>query len=236
MTKRVELRARFWELLPELQPVADELRAPLAASWLHAAQMEHASIASFGQFALQLLALGAPAELVEQAHVAALDEIEHARICFALASAYGGRRVGPGLLDAATGGFCSEWTAVVCANVEEGCVGETLSALEAQEAARGATDPAVQAALHAIAFDEEQHAQLGWSVWGWSLGAAPQVREPSEAAFEEALARTRAALPDDAVGKELEPHGRLANSTRRAVALRNIDEVLIPAMKRLLAP
>lgn len=236
MPKRLELRARFWERLPGLQPVPDELRAPLAASWLDAAQMEHASIASFGQFALQLLALGAPAELVEQAHVAALDEIEHARICFALASAYGGQRVGPGPLDAVTGGFSSEWRAVVCANVEEGCVGETLSALEATEAARRATDPAVQAALDAVAFDEEQHAQLAWAVWGWALGVAPEVREASETAFEHALAGTRAGLPNDAAGRELEPHGRLANSTRRALALRNIDEVLIPAMKRLLTP
>lgn len=236
MTTRATLRQRFWESFPELEPVPDELRAPLAARWLHAAQMEHASVASFGQFALQLLALGAPAELIENAHVAALDEIEHARICFALASAYGGARYGPGPLDAVTDGFSSDVEAVVCANVEEGCVGETLSALEAKEAARLATDPAVKAALEAIAFDEEEHAQLGWSVWGWALGVAPQVSGASEAAFERALAETRSGLPDDATGQELEPHGRLANRTRRALALRNIDEVLIPARDRLLSP
>lgn len=235
MTTRALLRDRFWERLPELQPVPDELRPRLAASWLHAAQMEHASIASFGQFALQLLALGAPADLVERAHVAALDEIEHARICFALASAYGSERYGPGALDAVTGGCSSDLQTVVCANVEEGCVGETLAALEAQGAARLATDPEVQAALEAIAFDEEQHAQLGWSMWGWALAVAPELRGASESAFERAVASTRAGLPDDAVGKELEPHGRLASSSRRALALRNIDDVLIPAKERLLA-
>jgi len=196
--------------------------------------MEHASIASFGQFALQLLSIGAPAELIERAHLAALDEIEHARICFALASAYGSERYGPGPLDAITGGFASEIEAVVCANVEEGCVGETLSALEAKEAATRAVDPTVKAALEAIAFDEDQHAQLGWSVWGWALRAAPQVHAPSEAAFQRAVDETGAGLPDDATGQELEPHGRLANHTRKALALRNIDEVLVPAKKRLL--
>jgi len=195
--------------------------------------MEHASIASFGQFALQLLALGAPAELVEQAHVAALDEIEHARICFALASAYGGERYGPGPLDATTFGVATELEAIVCANVEEGCVGETLSALEAKEAGRLATDPTVTAALEAIAFDEQAHAQLGWSVWGWVLRAAPEVREASEAAFERALAVTQAGLPNDEVGRELEVHGRLCNRTRRELALRNIADVLIPARDQL---
>lgn len=235
MTTRAELRQRFWESLPELQAVPDEVRPALSASWLHAAQMEHASIASFGQFALQLLALGAPAELVEKAHVAALDEIEHARICFALASAYASERYGPGSLDAVTDGCSSDLQTIVCANVEEGCVGETLAALEAREAARRATDPIVRAALEAIAFDEEQHAQLGWAVWGWALGVAPEVKEASESAFERAIASTRAGLPNDATGEELEPHGRLANSTRRALALRNIDEVLTPAKERLLA-
>jgi hypothetical protein len=233
VTTRAELRQRFWESLPELQAVPAELRPALAASWLHAAQLEHASIASFGQFALQLLALGAPSELVERAHVAALDEIEHARICFALASAYGSERYGPGSLDAVTGGFSSDLQTIVCANVEEGCVGETLAALEAQEAARRATDAAVRAALEAIAFDEEQHAQLGWAVWGWALGVAPELKGACETAFDRAIASTRAGLPDDASGQELEPHGRLANSTRRALALRNIEEVLTPAKERL---
>lgn len=232
---RAELRHRFWETLPTLQAVPSELREPLAAQWRHAAQMEHASIASFGQFALQLLALGAPAELVERAHVAALDEIEHARICFALASAYGGERCGPGPLDAITGGFASDLEAVVCANVEEGCVGETLAALEAREAARLAGDPTVASALEAIAFDEEQHAQLGWSVWGWALRMAPELEDASEAAFERAIAAVLGRSRIDTGDKSLEPHGRLSDGSRQELATRNIQDVLMPAKDQLLS-
>ena len=235
MTGRSELRKRFWDGLPELRAVPGELRDPLKDSWLHAAQMEHASIASFGQLALQLLSLGAPADLVEQAHVAALDEIEHARICFALASAYGGRRCGPGALDAAAESSVLELEALVCANVEEGCVGETLAALEAKEAARRAEDPVVSAALQAVAFDEERHAQLGWSVWGWALAMAPELRAPTAAVFDGAIAQTRRGMPNDLRGKELEAHGRLANSTRRELAIRHIEEVLLPAREQLLS-
>ena len=74
----------------------------LAAAWLEIAQLEHASIAAFASLSLRLLAAGAPAELVTASHRAALDEVEHARIAFELASVYGGRRVGPGRFDAAT--------------------------------------------------------------------------------------------------------------------------------------
>jgi hypothetical protein len=197
--------------------------------------MEHASIASFGQLALQLLSLGAPAELVEQAHVAALDEIEHARICFALASAYGGQRYGPGALDAAAEASALELEALVCANVEEGCVGETLAALEAAEAARRAQDPVVRAALEAIAFDEEQHAQLGWSIWGWALGVAPQLKAVTEGVFERAIDVALMAMRTDEAGKVLERHGRLSNATRRELAARHIDEVLLPTKNALLA-
>lgn len=227
------LRQQFWERLPQLRPVPDTLRRPLADRWLEAAQMEHASIASFGRFALQLLKLGAPAELVQSAHEAALDEIEHARICFALASAYAGQAYGPGGLDGISGEFPSDFRTVLCANVEEGCVGETLAALEAAEAAKRATDPAVRAALEAIALDEERHAQLAWSFWGWALRTAPELSAPSGAAFERAVTGARAAHRDELIDGELEEHGRLADGTRNALIARHIDEVIGPAKARL---
>src|SRR5262245_889099 len=62
------------------QPVDPTTRAALAAAWLRDAQMEHASIASFARFTLELLAVGAPAELVADSQRASLDEIEHARM------------------------------------------------------------------------------------------------------------------------------------------------------------
>ena len=46
----------------------------------------------------QLLALAAPASLLTAAHAALADEIEHARVAFAVASALHGRPVGPGCL------------------------------------------------------------------------------------------------------------------------------------------
>lgn len=57
-------------------------------AWTTAARAEHASVASFARFTLQLLHLGAPADLVADAQQAGLDEVRHARLCFGVAVAW----------------------------------------------------------------------------------------------------------------------------------------------------
>ena len=59
----------------------------LAEEWIENARSEHASVPAFSRLSLTLMSLGAPARLVEGAHRAALEEIEHARLAFALAGA-----------------------------------------------------------------------------------------------------------------------------------------------------
>ena len=51
---------------------------------------EHASIASFARFTLQLLALGAPSGLVSRSIAAMADEVRHARFGFGLVEALSG--------------------------------------------------------------------------------------------------------------------------------------------------
>lgn len=70
-------------------------REAIARGWARAGLLEHASIAAFARFTLQLLALGAPPALVLDARAAIGDETEHARLCFTIASAYAGRPLGP---------------------------------------------------------------------------------------------------------------------------------------------
>ncbi|MCA9546694.1 MAG: ferritin-like domain-containing protein, partial [Myxococcales bacterium] len=55
-------------------------RARLADHWTRQALAEHASVASFARFALHLMAVGAPPDLLVATHQAGLDEIEHARL------------------------------------------------------------------------------------------------------------------------------------------------------------
>ncbi|XXX76990.1 ferritin-like domain-containing protein [Sorangium sp. So ce134] len=181
-----------WRAPAELDvaPLAPEVRERAAAHYAAVAALEHASIASFARFSLQLLALGAPADLVAEAHRAALDELEHARLAYGIASRLAGRAIGPGpLLEAAAAPLGAGVAEVVEALVEEGCVGETLGAAEGRELSRLAADPALAAALARIAADEERHAALSWRALSWMLAT---FGEPARAAAERAFSRAAA--------------------------------------------
>ena len=156
-------------LAPSLAGLSPLKRAELAAHWSRLGQMEHASIAAFARFNLQLLALGAPSDLVEACNQALIDETAHAKLCFAFASAYAGTKLGPGKLDMS---HCFEETTLLSVTqlvVSEGCIGETVAALEALEDADRATDPVVKNALLCIAHDERNHAELAYLFVRWAL-------------------------------------------------------------------
>ncbi len=191
-------------------PAAD--RPLLARHWTRAGQAEHASIAAFSRFALVLMHHGAPPDLLRRTHAAALDEVRHAAQCFALASAYAGDTVGPGPLDVtdALHGDLDPARAVRTL-VIEGCIGETLAALEAAEAARRCADPVVRGVLDGIATDEARHAALSWDALRWFVSRDPALR----AAARAALATVE---PVSAHGPaHLEPAGQLSPATRSRV-------------------
>lgn len=96
------------------------------------------------------------------------DEVDHARRCFALASAYAGRTLGPGPLPA-LGPRERELPLLAVETFLEGCVGETIAALVAERALGGATDEAVRATLRVIVEDESRHAALAWRTIAWAL-------------------------------------------------------------------
>jgi hypothetical protein len=196
----------------------------LAAAWAADALAEHASVASFARFSLGLLAVGAPAELVEGAHRAALDELRHAELCFALASRYAGEVLGPGPFPTGRVEPPRTLAALASATVREGCVGETVSAIVAAEQLARATDPEVRRALAVITADEARHAELAWRTVAWALevGGA-EVRAACEQAFAEALAQAPS-VPEGAVG--LEAHGRLDTATLQAVARSAMRDVV----------
>ncbi|PCC75319.1 hypothetical protein SAMN02745121_03958 [Nannocystis exedens] len=208
-------------------------RAELAALWTADALAEHASVASFARFTLQLLAHGAPPGLVQEACAAQLDEVAHARLIFALAGDYAGAPVGPGPLatDDALGGP-GDLAAVVAAVVREGCVGETLAAAELDLAARTCEDPALAATLRRIAADEQRHAALAWRTVQWALArGGPALRR----VVVEALAVRIAAPPPDRLDPALmRRHGRLPAAERVALAAQCMRSVVIPCARALL--
>jgi hypothetical protein len=164
---------------PSTEHLTASERAELAAHWSRLGQMEHASIAAFARFQLQLLALGAPAELIEACTRALADETAHTRLCFELASAYAERDIGAGPLDVAHSLDAVSLLDVLDLVLLEGCFGETSAALEAIEAAERAVDPVIVAAYDQIAADEQRHAELAFKFVQWALargGSAARQR------------------------------------------------------------
>ncbi|HTL92218.1 MAG TPA: ferritin-like domain-containing protein [Steroidobacteraceae bacterium] len=172
-------RSAAWRGSERLKPCVEHLtdseRASLAAHWTKLGQLEHASIAAFARFQLQLLALGAPPDLVEGCTRALADETAHTKLCFELASAYAGRAVGPGPLDIEGSLTPTSLGDVVDLVIAEGCFGETGAALEALEAADGASDPVIVAAYAQIAADEQRHAELAFRFVRWAIQQDAQV-------------------------------------------------------------
>ena len=107
----------------------------IGRQWLKLAEAEHASIASFARFTLQLMALGSPSELLLASKKAGIDEINHAKHAYTFASAFLGSNYGPGPLDVkgALDDVSIEYT--VRSLIQEGCIVETISSIEAHIAA-----------------------------------------------------------------------------------------------------
>ncbi|MES1173668.1 MAG: ferritin-like domain-containing protein [Myxococcales bacterium] len=224
-------------LLPRLAEPDAALGAHLAAEWTRIALMEHASIAAFARFSLQLLSLGAPPDLVERTTSAMADETKHAKACFAVASEYAGAPVGPGRLAVESSLDEMSLEQIVLNTIREGCVGETVAAIEAREAAEYAGDPALRALLLEISEDETRHAELAFCFVKWAL-------TQGGVGLERAVRREFAALSAEAPSSsELDPlqtaslaHGIVSEPLRRAIRARAIREVILPCSSALRAP
>ncbi len=231
-------RSSSWlgDAAPALGGLDPAIRAELAVAWTHVARMEHASIAAFARFSLQLLSLGAPVDLVERTNRAMADETKHARMAFSLASAYRGAPIGPGPL-AIEGSLEADIDvrAIIELVIREGCVGETVAALEAAEAAERATDPVVRGVLSTIAEDESDHAELAYMTLRWALDAhGDAVRHVLAAeigALEAELAHTTEPAP--ALDGPLIAHGVVTAAERAGLRGEAIRRAILPCLRAL---
>jgi hypothetical protein len=189
----------------------------MAAWWSQVAALEHASVASFARHMLELMSLGAPADLLMDVARAQQDEIEHARLAYALAGVDGPCGPGPLLAPPPRVGR----GAILTALIEEGCVGETVAAAEARLMAERVADPRVQGTLLRIAEDEARHAALAWRTLVWLLRDEADLRV-ARAAFSRALAGTD-------VAEEVAGVGPLSARELASLRRRVLDSVIGPA-------
>jgi hypothetical protein len=152
----------------------------VAATWRQNGRTEHASVAAFAALSQQLMAVGAPPELVEAAHRDALDEMRHSDLCFALARGIDGQDDGPGALDA------QPWlrlpaprawrlTRLAVDALIDGALLEGVSARIVAALIPRAESDAVRELLQIIARDEARHAAHGWELLAWCLQEGGQT-------------------------------------------------------------
>ncbi|MFO0551029.1 MAG: ferritin-like domain-containing protein [Polyangiaceae bacterium] len=214
------------------QPV----REMLSQSYVEIAAAEHASIASFARFTLELVALGAPDELLALTQRAALDEIEHAAIMSYFAGAAVGRRLARGRVRAPSLNDVIDVYGVARATFRDGCVNETIGALSLARAAERAASPAMAEILRRVAEDEARHAELAWRTIAW-LASADQ--EAVRAALEHELGRLSATVVGagqvSALAGECQRWGIYSPDDVAVLSVETIREVIEPCARALLA-
>lgn len=232
----------------------DPLDRELAVAWAQDGLVEHASVAAFARVVRELLSIGAPAELIRATQQAIADELEHARLCFDLASRHAGAVLGPGSLPllakptifgTVSDSRAGDPVAIALAMLEEGCINESVAAAEAAVAALQCREPGAKSVLERIAADETRHAALAWRTLRWLLDSHAEVAPALQIRFGQLA--THAAPPmrpndsssagpgsEPSVGRtELRHQGRLSSHDRAAIQLRVFAEMIAPLVARL---
>ena len=146
----------------------------IGLEWLTQAEAEHASIASFSRHTLQLMSIGAPSELITRSQQASIDEIEHAKLCYGFASEFMRTNIYPGPLDTAGSLGNMDMEEIIESVVRDGCIQETMSAIEGHFRAHYATEEVIKISLTKLAADEAKHSQLAWDTIKWVIEQHPK--------------------------------------------------------------
>jgi hypothetical protein len=205
--------------------------AAVARAWLGDARLEHASVAAFARLALELLALGAPPELVGRCLAAAAEELEHARDAFTLARAHGGRAIGPGefpeAIETPRGGSpAASRTRIAVEALVDGCIGEATAAEALAEAADACSDPRLAAMLRRTAREEASHAALSWDILAWAAsGHRRAVEQEVTRALDALVLAHRASMKMNPASATSAGIGRLPAAREHEIASRVVADV-----------
>jgi len=211
----------------------------LANYWNRAALDEHASVASFARFTQQLMAAGAPPELLFETQNAAADEVRHAKSCFGMANAFGSAVEGwqaeaPGPFPFPQEQVTGDFAQLAVAAMEEGCIGESLAVAVLKAAAAETEQEQMRQMLLATANDESRHASLACHTVQWAMAqGGAHAQQAVAQAFPQALALH---LTHDDV---IEPNfvsgfGSLSAKAAHQVKLEAVHSIVQPTMAKIL--
>ena len=191
---------------PDCSGLNEPTRRALEALWLHDAKKEHASIPAFSRIGWHLTAVAAPPELLRDVCLATIQEIEHAKKCFALAAGFGGSAHTvmpmPEMLDESFRIVGNPYVHLAVESLSDGCMLEGFNADTAQHSAEICRDPASLKLIRQIAREERSHAELSWRILQFCHQQSPQ--EVADAVLVEMEKLAVAARPT-ATSSELLP-------------------------------
>ena len=210
--------------------------------WRSVTQLEHSSVASFARFTLQMMSVGAPAELLAEIQLAAADEVKHAQSAAVILSALSGVALSPGALSLDDLSLETSRVALIESLILEACVGETLGVAEITEALKRCDREFVRSHLAQVLKDETRHAGLAWGSLRWLIESAPRDEQAhlirvTQETFRRAanhLGLTARVVqlrvtPDIA----LNSWGVLSPSQTQAIRIRAYRTVVLPCLREL---
>ncbi len=217
------------------ETVSGSKRRVAGQQWKEAALHEHASVASFAKFTMDLLALGAPARLVTAATEAQADEVIHAQLCFAVAAELLGEDCGPGPvpLDGLDAGDPTAETMMI-ETIRDACVNESIAAAEAAYLSAHADHEGLRSVLSTIADDESRHAAMGWQTVQWIVREHPELKSSALNVFSQVRNRQEGRTCDKTENDEwMIGLGCMPRHMRREVEIRVWDQVIEPCIRVL---
>jgi len=199
--------------------------------YLQCALFEHASIASFHQFGLELMRFAAPRDLLLATQEAILDEIRHAQLAFGLASSLLEKNVAPTSLSMQIEGSES-LQEFALKTLKEGAVGESIAVVLAATQRCYAKEAAICDFLDQVIIDESKHAELAWETLRWCL------KQDSSLA-EVLLDATKIEMVEDFLAHDmasLHVLGILSREEHERAVIHGFEQVVIPSLQSLIHP
>lgn len=193
--------------------LADVTPLATSAEWLRRGKDEFVSIASFNRFSLDLLRFGAPADLVAAAQKAALEEIGHAKLSFAVASRLAVDRVmvpEPHLVVPDRLPLSGSVVEMAEHAFKEACLGEFMAAVQAQlelqcvvsvqrkycvdSPKSGCSDlEKMVETLRTVLTEETTHAFLAFETVRWAIARDATTKDAVSVILNEMLATEQSA-------------------------------------------
>ncbi len=210
-------------------------RIYIGEAWIESGLGEHASVASFARFTLDLMSLGAPPELLYSSIQAMKEEVHHATLCFGVASKFLQRPVSPGPLNL-DGIFSANTTAsaMLESAISEGCVSETISLAYAAEGMELTADEGIKSVLKTIVVDESRHSKLAWDFVEWLIKRDESLLGEARNHFRDAVAVPYVFEEGDDDFMIAEQFGHIRGKSKKAVRDRVIGKKIVPRAARLL--